>query len=88
MVNLLFSEMCKPSKALLCTGHPPARVRRILVLQKSQLVGRILESDTCSQNKARTSLWPLAKRRIQESDLRRWCCRTAFYFVIDTAINY
>ena len=46
--------------------------------QRNKPVGRILESDTCSQNKARTSLWPMAKRRIQESDLRGWCCRTAF----------
>ena len=42
---------------------------RYLVLQKSQSVGRILESDTCSQNKPHTSLWPQVKRRIQESDL-------------------
>ena len=27
--TLLFSEICKTSKALLCTGHPPARVRQI-----------------------------------------------------------
>ena len=54
---------------------------KLIQPSKSQPVGRILESDTCSQNKARTSLWPMAKRRIQESDLRRWCCRTAFYFV-------
>ena len=26
--SLLFSEICKTSKALLCTGHPPARVRQ------------------------------------------------------------
>jgi hypothetical protein len=49
---------------------------RYLVLQKP--AGRILESDTCSQNKPRTSPWPMAKRRIQESDLRGWCYRTAF----------
>ena len=41
-------------------------------------VGRILESDTCSQNKTRTLLWPPVKCRIQESDLHEWCCQTAF----------
>ena len=32
--SLLFSEICKPSKALLCTGHPPARVRQIFGFAK------------------------------------------------------
>ena len=32
--NLLFSEICKTSKALLCTGHPPARVRQIFGFAK------------------------------------------------------
>ena len=68
---------------------PPARLRAILTCSRYSIaaiqtrtaqkpVGRILESDTCSQNKARTSLWPPAKCRIQESALRGWCCRTTF----------
>ena len=54
----------------------------LLSLRPPQPVGRILESDTGSQNKVFTSLWPMAKRRIQESDLRGWCCRTAFIFKV------
>jgi hypothetical protein len=34
IVNLLFSEICKTSKALLSTGHPPARLRQIFGFAK------------------------------------------------------
>ena len=41
MVNLLFSEMCEPSKALLYTGHPPARVRQIFGFAKVSAGGLV-----------------------------------------------
>ena len=70
------------------TAHPsPAKIRSdsaapgeaARIVRFRQPVGRILESDACSQNKALASLWPMAKRRIQESDLRGWCCQIALF---------
>ena len=71
-----------------CTAHLRIQALSLIrpkVQYRPQPVGRILESDTCSQNKTRTSLWPMAKRRIQESELRAAAPQKAVWNFFQTA---
>ena len=65
--NYFFTEVCGASKALLCTGHPPARVRQISGFIK--VSGRLKEklqtaclSGCTSYARAMTAYCPLCLR--------------------------
>ena len=71
--NVSFSKIREASKALLCTGHPPARVRQIFGFVKLSacVFYKVLSAKACLQGRKHSKVWPpcahFQRRRLQRN---------------------